>query len=302
MSPYLFITILNYAINRVATRMNIDLNYDPITLPMILAYADDILIVSDSIPVLEKVMGELIPELKQLGLEVNLQKCELLVRDPVNFDDDDLDHVLINGMRIKKVIALKYLGIYLTSTLDRRTTTAARIKAAYRTLYMLLPFLRKNHLEFETLLRIYHTVIVPTALYGIKVATLTKSNRISLKRMEHCIVTKLTEIAREKTISGSVKSLLKGKTIRKKCAALRLQYWGHVVRRPANHILRRALEFQVTGKYKRGRPCYTWHDSLKKDMDKARTTDWEDTVHDSKLHKDKCKLIFQEEWSDTDSD
>jgi hypothetical protein len=37
---------------------------------------------------------------------------------------------------------------------------------------------------------------------------------------------------------------------------------GHTQRRPNNHILQRALEYQIPTKKKVGRPCLTWNDSF----------------------------------------
>ena len=34
-----------------------------------------------------------------------------------------------------------------------------------------------------------------------------------------------------------------------------VRWYGHVLRRDDGHVLRKALEFKVKGKRKRGRPC-----------------------------------------------
>ena len=37
-----------------------------------------------------------------------------------------------------------------------------------------------------------------------------------------------------------------------------VRWYGHVLRRDDGHVLRKALEFEVKGKRKRGRPKKTW--------------------------------------------
>ena len=37
-----------------------------------------------------------------------------------------------------------------------------------------------------------------------------------------------------------------------------VRWYGHVLRRDDGHVLRKALEFKVKGKRKRGRPKKTW--------------------------------------------
>ena len=37
-----------------------------------------------------------------------------------------------------------------------------------------------------------------------------------------------------------------------------MRWYGHVLRRDDRHVLRKAVEFEVKGKRKRGRPKNTW--------------------------------------------
>lgn len=112
--------------------------------------------------------------------------------------------------------------------------------------------------------------------------------------MENHIVLKLRNVARHKPLSTKVKALLKGTTIRKVCAVSRLKYWGHIVRRPANHILKRALNYAIYGKFKVGRPSRTWHDSLHDDLTKAGATGWQHVINDRKAYNDVCDSIYLE--------
>ena len=42
-------------------------------------------------------------------------------------------------------------------------------------------------------------------------------------------------------------------------------WYGHVLRRDDGHVLRKALEFKVKGKRKRGRPKKTWKTQMEKE-------------------------------------
>ena len=44
-----------------------------------------------------------------------------------------------------------------------------------------------------------------------------------------------------------------------------VRWYGHVLRRDDGHILRKALEFEVKGKRKRGRPKETWKTQVEKE-------------------------------------
>lgn len=70
-SSLLFILIMHHTIKKAVQKMDIDLNYKTIVLPLILAYADDLVIVCDSLPTLETIFRELTTALRKVGLEIN---------------------------------------------------------------------------------------------------------------------------------------------------------------------------------------------------------------------------------------
>ena len=44
-----------------------------------------------------------------------------------------------------------------------------------------------------------------------------------------------------------------------------MRWYGHLLRRDDGHVLRKALEFEVKGKRKRGRPRKTWRLQVEKE-------------------------------------
>lgn len=90
------------------------------------------------------------------------------------------------------------------------------------------------------------------------------------------------------------------RTIVKSTRVARLKYWGHIVRRPHQHILRRAMNYRAPGKLKIGRPCFTWNDTLEKDIALSQIDDWEQTINDAKKHNDKCDELYQNNQEDDD--
>ena len=44
-----------------------------------------------------------------------------------------------------------------------------------------------------------------------------------------------------------------------------VKWYGHVLKRDDGHVLRKALEFEVKGKRKRGRPKKTWKTQVEKE-------------------------------------
>lgn len=123
----------------------------------------------------------------------------------------------------------------------------------------------------------------------------------SLNNMELYVVLKLKELARDPPSNDDIMHLLQGKTIDRKCRVSHLKYWGHVMRRPVDHVLRKALTYHAPGKLKRGRPCFTWHTSLNRAIYRSRQVNWHTTVLDKNAHNKKCDELFLPSQSD-DSD
>lgn len=102
---------------------------------------------------------------QEMGLRINPQKCELLIRDPNNAETQSPPSLPIGRFNIPVVEKLKYLGVYVTSNLNRPMIVWERIKMAYKIAHSLLPFLRMQKLPLELILKIYETTVAPVATY-----------------------------------------------------------------------------------------------------------------------------------------
>ena len=60
---------------------------------------------------------------------------------------------------------------------------------------------------------------------------------------------------------------LKG-TLDRLAKANGVRWYGHVLRRDGDDVLRKALEFQVSGQRKRGRPKKTWKKQVEEEIEK----------------------------------
>ncbi|GBO99633.1 hypothetical protein EVAR_759_1 [Eumeta japonica] len=154
-----------------------------INLPVILSFADDIIIIGDSTTVLTNIMKNLKELLISVGLKLNETKTKMLVRDPINKSIAKQTQE-INGVLITPVDTIKYLGTYLTSELSRRDTIKARCKQAIRNAKGLIPFIKKTKMHWKIAKLIYKMVISPSMTYGLNVVALTKSNRTRLRQYE----------------------------------------------------------------------------------------------------------------------
>lgn len=152
--------------------------------------------------------------------------------------------------------------------------------------------------------QIYNTVIFPVMSYGLKVSTLTKGNRGKLRRTERrCLHTMLKFSFKQNNRHRRVKELLKGKTITRRIKVMKICYWGHVRRRPRNHMLR--LSHKYIGERKKvGRPSFTDKDGMKEAFSKYSedVKFWKEQSLNKKNLKSAAEKIYSTCLNDTSSE
>ena len=279
LSPNLFVLVLHAILETVAEALgNYDLSGTNISLPFLLAYADDLLLLADNMQDLHKFIDEFSDVAQEVGLSINPQKCELLIRNPNNPETNHPPSLPVGRFNITRVNKLKYLGVYLTNNLNRPMIVRERIKTAYKIAHSLLPFLREHSLPLALIQKIYETTIAPVATYGLKASAMTRRNRISLTNMERQILRILSDTATDRPSTIQPKTMLRNKTIVKRVMVNRLRYHRHIERRPNNHILRVARRFKINKNFKVGRPCFIWEDTLRIESRKTETNHLLDTM------------------------
>ena len=115
--------------------------------------------------------------------------------------------------------------------------------------------------------KVYKTVIRPAMLYGAETWATTKRQEtwidVTEMRMLRwmCGVTRKDKIRNER-IRGTTRVAQASKKITER----RLIWYGHVMRRDGEHILRKVLRAVIPGKRTRGRPKTRWKDACQRDL------------------------------------
>lgn len=304
LSPRLFTIALHHILCRLKERFpSISLGQNEgMSPPVILAYADDILLICRSMEQLQEIMAVLKELLAEAGLIVHPGKSELIVRDPQSTKVAVDSSFTIAAMDVKAQSSMKYLGTYLTATLNRPENVKKRCMQGTKASKMILPFLLKNKPPWYIVRRIYSTVIVPTIVFGLNAMALTAYNRSTLRRYERKIVQEWYKASGGKE-EQSARKLLSDRTIGKKVKIYRILYWGHITRREGNHLLQAAFNLRLPGPKRFCRPCDTWFVTLEKKLQSLGKTkaDFEGILYDrNTLKKEVAKLYSIDEESDSE--
>lgn len=214
MSPYIFVLIIQKILIEVQKKYPslklLELGRQG--LPVAIAFADDILLISKSIKDLDRIVKLLKEELSKVGLELNPKKSKILIREPLRSRAVP-DQVIVDGDSLEVVNTMRYLGTFLTGTLDRPNTTRIRCRQAVNSARVVIEFVRKFKPSWDIAKLIYMTVISPAITYGLKGAALVKRNRKSIARYELQIIKELLKYCRNRPRGRiRVSRLLNGKS------------------------------------------------------------------------------------------
>lgn len=123
LSPTIFTIALHSVIETIVEVLgNYKINGESMDPPMVLAYADDIIIISENTIELDRFLHKFIPTAGSIGLELNASKSQILIRDPIDplSQPQKGSNMRIGNLDIEVVDKMKYLGIYLTNNIDNQ--------------------------------------------------------------------------------------------------------------------------------------------------------------------------------------
>lgn len=306
LSPYIFTLIIQDILREIKKKypkINL-LEPDNDKLPVIIVFADDILIIAKSLKEIEDIVKILKTELEKIGLEVNNNKSQIMIREPIS-DRNIPKQVNIDGEDYEVVNNMRYLGTYLSDTLDRPQTSRKRCKLAIGSSKIMIEFLRRYKPPWSLAKLMYKTVISPAITYGLKTATLIKRNRKSITKYEMQILKEMIKYCKDRPKGRLTASkLLDGKTAVKKIMVMRINYWGHIQRRVEGHPLKIAQNLRCKKK-KIGRPAKTWNEAVREDKDRLPNIteeDWNRIVKDKYELKRQAELIYKTTDSEEESE
>ena len=104
-------------------------------------------------------------------------------------------------------------------------------------------------------------------LYGSETWCLRENEMAILRRTERAIVRAMcgAKLMERRRTEDLMEMLGLKETVVQMAKVNGVRWYGHVLRRDDGHVLRKALEFEVKKKRKRGRPRKTWRSQVEKE-------------------------------------
>ena len=117
---------------------------------------------------------------------------------------------------------------------------------------------------------VYRSCVRSAMLHGSETWCLRENEMVILRRTERAMVRSMcgVKLVDRKNTEELMKMLGLKETLDKMAKANGVRWYGHVVRRDDESILKKAMMFEVNGPRKRGRPKQTWKKQVEENIKK----------------------------------
>ncbi|KAL4119689.1 hypothetical protein QTP88_012478 [Uroleucon formosanum] len=152
------------------------------------AYADDIVLLAETVDDLKNTTDILLKEGKKIGLKINETKTKYMIVSRQNHRSVSLK---ANEYTFERVGNFKYLGADINEDANSHKEVKRRLIAANRCYYGLLPLFKSKLLSRKSKVTLYKVLVRPIALYASSTWATTKSDEKKLEVFERKILRKI---------------------------------------------------------------------------------------------------------------
>ena len=233
-----------------------------------LEYADDVVLLGENFHDVQQMLDLVDRFASQIGLEINVAKTKYF-----SSGIPGSDQVLaVRGEMIESVNSFKYLGSSILPTgqaVDEIKTRINHGRAAFVRLKKAL-WMRRE-ISMKTKARVYQAAVRSVLLYGCETWPLREEDIRQLEVFDHWCLRRILRVNwRDRISNADVRRrfcdiLQLRTTIRRR----RLQWFGHVLRKPDDELTKQALLSSPCAGWRcrRGGQLKTWLNTVKSDMD-----------------------------------
>jgi hypothetical protein len=287
-SPLLFNSVLEHIMRRVKARWaskgyGLQLGYLSDTGLTNLRFADDILLLARTLPQIKTMLADVAVECRTYGLELHPTKTKIQ-HNGIGYGSC-VRSAVVNGMLIEVLdvsASTLYLGRALSLVDPHCTELGHRISKAWAKFGVFRAELTNGDVPLKLRLKLFHTVVTPSILYGCVSWVLTSVQESVLRRTQRKMVRAI--LGRRRLVVGPENVLETWvewmiRTTREACAQMadagipdwvdiyreRQTAWLHRLAKTDEHRWTvRALYWEPPGCRRRGHPRTRWLDQARR--------------------------------------
>lgn len=269
LSPMLFNIALEEVIRKVL-KSGIGVKLQEYKTIKLLAYADDIVLLSESERDLQGMTEALMDKSKQMGLTINEGKTKYMILSRKNNRHNNL---IVKDMNFELVENFKYLGVELSVSDNNHKEIQNRINSANKCFFGLKTILKSKLVSIKSKLTLYKVMIRPIAIYACETWATTKTDEQKLARFERKVLRQIFGPRRnqntgeyERRENKEVINMLEDSDIIATMKSKRISWAGHVWR-GQEQTIGQVTRWKPKSKRPLGRSRQRWLDRVNKDLE-----------------------------------
>lgn len=278
-------TLFNIVLDTIIKKLDVKGNIST-RLKQVMAYADDILIISRTKQSLIETFQQLTTCSIPIGLQVNSKKTKYLLSSRKTQKTED---ILVQNTQIEALQSFKYLGSIVNGSNEVEEEIKARIISGNKAYFMNASLFKSKLISKSAKLMLYKSIIRPVVTYGCETWVMKENIKQKLSVFERRILRRIFGPTRDGEYwriksNMELSLLIKHRNIINFIKSQRLSWFGHLNRMDGKNTVRRVMDWRPLGPRARGRPKKKWIDDVLGDL-KNMKVDWRSKVMDRKKWK-----------------
>jgi hypothetical protein len=238
-----------------------------------LEYADDAVLIDDSVGGLQVFIDRLNRYSTCMGLKINIGKTHVLCNASCL---DAQSTLTLSGQVIERVESFKYLGVYVTENGSIQKDLGVRLGLAGAAFNSMKAVWRSDIYSVKTKCRLYNACITPILLYGCESWHLTRAQNGRLLSFENRCLRRILgvrwfDFVRNTEVRERTQQPLVSTVIRRR----RFGWLGHILRMSSESLNHTCLFYKASGYRRPGRPLLTIRRQFASELRDVDLT-WED--------------------------
>jgi hypothetical protein len=247
LSPLLFILVMNYLTHQ---EMNSVLKT--------LLFADDVVLISENLDDIQNTLEKWRQTLENNGLKISRKKTEYLYL-PFSNPAAPTPSIKLDGEILSNCDFFKYLGSIIHKDGGCAADVDHRMGVGWLKFRSISGVLCDPKMPIKLKGKAYQTIVRPAILYGSECWTMYKTYSKQLETTEMRMLRWSSGVSlRDKIKSSHIRGSMGVTDINKKVEERQLRWYGHVKRRPPDHVVNKAMAMDLPRLPSRGKPRNTW--------------------------------------------